>query len=107
MAGKADWKYNPLLAAGVSRANQEDSARATEAHRDMDDVYAGDHAAVVEALRSYLAGADEIGGCRRILQTIEHNDPLSHEVAFLTFADQWGFPALLRAMARACEAGGR
>lgn len=52
MAGKANWKYNPLLDGGVSRANQEDSARDTQAQRDRDEIYANDVNTLAAVFRS-------------------------------------------------------
>lgn len=73
------------------------------AERSEDVVFARDYAAIVEAACSTLRGKDPVGCCRRIVQTVEMKNALSHEVPFVTFAELHGFPALLRALARAVE----
>lgn len=110
--GKPDWKYNPMRDGGVSIAAQEDSARETQAQRDKDVVYARDYAAIVECLRiDYQKRAARayvtdpaVSVADRMCRVVRFpNDVLSEDVGYLTFVDQWGFPSLLRALAKAIE----
>lgn len=97
---------------GISLATQEDTARETAAQRSEDVVFARDYTAIVEALRSEITGKrqrswvehPELAVVARTCRNLQfQSDALAHEVAALTFAEQWGFPALLRALARAIE----
>lgn len=96
---------------GISLANQEDAARATQEASDADTVYARDYAAIVEAMRlDYQRVCRTMGmgsgawlGERYSFLYRHHGDAMSYEQSALTFASQWGFPALLRALARAIE----
>ena len=75
-----------------------------------DDVFAGDYAAMVQVYRTILEMKAEARALRpgsellaKVSYVLATDDALSHEVATLTFADQWGVPAVLRALARAIE----
>lgn len=93
------------MRSSISLANQEDAARATQEASDADTVYARDFAAIVEAMRVHLSHIERPEAwARRACQEIEHgDDALSAWQNYVTFRDLYGFPALLRALARAIE----
>ena len=97
---------------GISLATQEDTARATEAQRSEDVVFARDYAAIVEALRiehqrraRLVSPVSHVGPtmAARLGTMAQYDEAMSFEVHFMTFVDLHGFPALLRALARAIE----
>lgn len=100
------------MRSSISLANQEDAARATEDDRARDVAYQRDFAAIVEAMRiayhSLLASRTPVWSpgaamAVRLGKLASGSIPYSSEEAYLAFSDMWGFPALLRALARAIE----
>lgn len=100
---KPSWKYNPAADGGIGLAMQEDTARETHEQRSEDVVFARDYAAVVQALRVHLGG-DHCEFTVRLCREVWSGDAaLSEYQNYVTFCDLYGFPALLRALARAIE----
>ena len=99
------------MTGGVSPATQEDTARETARSRSEDQAYAWDYAACVEALRidhqrlarteQRRAGPMLVSRC--VVTACNPSDAISEQVFIAWFIDTWGFPALLRALARAIE----
>ena len=84
-------------------AAQEDSARETQAQRDEDVVYARDFAAIVEALRNEYRDRVMRGRGRWAAAMISRACGPADNNDYSFFVSQWGFPALLRALAKAIE----
>lgn len=93
------------MRSSISLANQEDAARATQEASDADTVYQRDYAAIVEALRSlvYRFDGPEHMARKLCFEVGSGDGAMSHYQNFVTFRDLHGFPALLRALARAIE----